>query len=130
MPGPRGGEGNRLGGRGGLLPRGDPGADLRRKRESTLQRKKRKGVPCRGNCRPEGMAVGPWIDGGEGLDVELKSGRGNLSAEALKTGKTLSCRETTFHCSEFHHDENFFFFLNEDFQAHTRGLTQITNCSV
>lgn len=76
------------------------------------------------------MAVGPWIDGGEGLDVELKSGRGNLSAEALKTGKTLSCRETTFHCSEFHHDENFFFFLNEDFQAHTRGLTQITNCSV
>lgn len=63
VPGPRGGKGDRLGGRGGL-PRGDPGADLRRKRESTLQRKERKGVPCRGNCRPEGLEVGPWIDGG------------------------------------------------------------------
>lgn len=59
-----------------LLPRGDPGAELRKKHESTLQRKERKGVPHRGNCRPEGTEVGPWIHGEEDLDVEPKSGRG------------------------------------------------------
>lgn len=41
-----------------------------------MQRKERKGVPRRGNCRPEGTEVGPWVHGGEDLDVELKSGRG------------------------------------------------------
>lgn len=43
----------------GDFSREGPGADLRRKRESTLQ--KGKDVPCRGNSGPEGLEVGPWI---------------------------------------------------------------------
>ena len=86
VPGPRGGEGQAGRTRERLLPRGDPGAELRRKHESTLQRKERKGVPRRGNCRPEGMEVGPWIHGVEpGCGTEERPW--DPSAEALKTGK-------------------------------------------
>ena len=55
-------------------PGRSPGAEVRRKKVSAVQRRERKGVPCRGNRIHTDMEMGLQIHGAEQKEVGLKRG--------------------------------------------------------